>query len=389
MRPRLLVFILILTLAYACAPSPSTARDSSDDVCIPPLYEVALPIVTPQESNTVTTRQIPPQGNWQIQSALPFPQDKFRSILARPEQNELVLTNQLGEVFIYSIDNEQWKSYPIGDWLETSFLVARDGTIWEAVMPFRGSVKPGKFYPLLRRFNDIAGHFEFVKDISGFLQAPDARVLSNIVEDQSGVLWFFVETKQTQILTSFNVKTKQSQQHYSGGLEGRTNLTIRQDGSVWFSEPLKNQLVRYIPSTQETYIYEYPNLTDTGNLPFNFNEASYIYADHSGRLWIANYGWLEFSENNASEWHRVVESPVFITDRGLPWSQYIMSYQYSTYQSSNDWYWFTGGAGIVRLDLQKGSWCLMTTGISDVAEDNEKNLWIAVFGHLYKYQLKR
>ena len=66
----------------------------------------------------------------------------------------------------------------------------------------------------------------------------------------------------------------------------------------------------------------------------------------------------------------------------------LRRYPNSMYQSSNGWYWFKG-AGIVRLDLEQGSWCLITTGRSDVVEDNDKNLWIAVFGHLYKYPLNR
>jgi hypothetical protein len=118
------------------------------------------------------------------------------------------------------------------------------------------------------------------------------------------------------------------------------------------------------------------------------DRANYIFMDHSGRLWFANYAWLDFSNGSSPVWHRIIESPVFVTDNKLPDSQYRMAYQYSTYQSSNGWYWFTGGNGIVRLNLEQGTWCLITTGISEVVEDNNHNLWIAVFDHLYKYRLK-
>lgn len=374
-------------MTYACTTSTPLAQDSDTDVCISPLFDTAYPIVPQQETNKITPRQIPPEGNWQIQSDLPFPQEKFGSLLIRPKQNDLILASQLNKIFIYSIDKDEWGSYSTGDWIGGRLFVASDGTIWEPVLLFSNNTNSGKSYSLLSRFNDMTGQFEFVEDISGFLQAPKARLISNIVEDQSGVLWFFVEADSKQILTSFNVETNQSEKHYSGGLEGRTNLTIGLDGSIWFSEHFKNQIVRYIPSTQETFTYDYPNSADTGKLPFNFDRASYLFVDYSGRLWTANYGWLEF-QNNLPEWQRVIESPVFITDRGLPSSQYVMSYQYSTYQSSNNWYWFTGGAGVVRLDLEKGSWCVMTTGMSEVVEDMENNLWIAVFGHIYKYPLK-
>jgi hypothetical protein len=169
---------------------------------------------------------------------------------------------------------------------------------------------------------------------------------------------------------------------------GSTEVVIGRDGSVWFLDHTDDQLIQYIPSSQEAHTYKFPSVADTGKLPNNFDRASHIYMDRSERLWVANYGWLEFSNSNSPIWYRVVESPVLITDRGLPASQYTMSYQVSTYQSSNGWYWFTGGAGIVRLDLERGSWCLITTEDSEVIEDNDHNLWIAVFGHLYKYPLE-
>jgi len=384
MKTRLLIIIMLSILMSACFPLKSTADDNGDNECIPPLYDIAFPIVTPSTPDSATPRQIPPQGNWQIQDALPFPQDEFESIYMRPKQNELLFTGKFDKIFIYSIDNKQWKSYPIDDWIGGNFFIASDSTIWQPVISLPNSANSGKSYPLLRRFNDATGDFEFVEDGSGYLQARQVRVISNIAEDQSGLLWFFVEADKNT-LVSFNVKTSRSQQHYYFKIaKGHPSLTIGLDGSVWFQDFFNNQLVQYIPSSQETRTYEYP---EVGKSLSNFDRAGYIYMDRSGRLWLANYGWLEFSNNNSPKWHRIIESPVFVTDQSLFNSQYFMESPSSTYQSSNGWYWFTGRNGIVRLDLQKGPWCLMTTGKSEVVEDNEHNLWIAVFGHLYKYPL--
>ena len=57
------------------------------------------------------------------------------------------------------------------------------------------------------------------------------------------------------------------------------------------------------------------------------------------------------------------------------------------YHSSNDMYWFSSNAGIVRLNPQIGEWCLFTNYTSQVIEDESQNLWIVVNGVLYKYQL--
>ena len=43
------------------------------------------------------------------------------------------------------------------------------------------------------RFNEAIGDFEFVEDASGFLKARQTRLISNIAEDESGLLWFWVE----------------------------------------------------------------------------------------------------------------------------------------------------------------------------------------------------
>lgn len=382
MKRNIFILVLILSLISACVPSPQDVRNNSEDVCIPPLFHTAFPIVPQVETNKVTPRQIPPEGNWQIQSSLPFSPE--RSILyIRKKRNELILTSE-NKMYLYSIDNDEWNSYTTDNWVGGRLFIDSNDAIWMPVLFLNNSQKQ---HPLLSRFNDTAGQFEFVEDASDFLQAPNVRLISNIIEDKSGTLWFFVETGNKQILTSFNIETNQVEKHYSGGIEGRGNITIGLDGSIWFSEPFKNQIVQYAPSTRETFTYSYPNPADTGKLPFNFDRANYLFTDSLGHVWTANYGWLEF-KNGVPEWHRVIESPVFVTDRGLPSSQYTMSYQFSTYQSSNNWYWFTGGAGVVRLDLEIGSWCLMTTGISDVVEDKEHNLWIAVFGHFYKYPLK-
>jgi len=389
MKTRLLVIIIVLTLISACFPSVPTTNDNGEDECVPPLYTVAFPIITPEKSSSVIPRQITPQGNWKIQETLPFPQNELGHFAFRQNQNEFWFTvPRSNKIFRYLINDKQWKSYQVVGWTLSKLFMSTDGTVWGGGIRFTTSNESGKTYPFLSQFNDETDSFEYVEDASGFLQIPQVRLVSNIVEDDSGLLWFFVEGED-QTLVSFNIKTRQVQQHYYLNRGDTRKLAIGKDGSIWFGDISENHIIQYAPSTHETHIYKgYPEPVEFGGLGFDLSEVNYLFFDHSGRLWLANNGWLDFSNADSPTWNRIIESPVFITEVGLPLSRYAISYQYSTFQSSNDWYWFTGGSGIARRDLEKESWCLMTTGISEVIEDNDYNLWIAVFGHLYKYALK-
>ncbi|MBI5822919.1 MAG: hypothetical protein HZB18_02755 [Chloroflexi bacterium] len=392
MKAKLLIIIILSLLVGGCIPSTPTTSNINNEECIPPLYNIAFPIVTHVPGSDIP-RQLAPQGNWQIQDELPFPQNELGHFVFRPKQNEFWFTVPgSNKISRYFINNKQWKTYQAVGWtlsVPDSLFVANDGTVWGAGIRFTTNNSSGENYPFLSRFNDATDRFEYVEDTSGFLQIPQVRLVSNIAEDPYGLLWFFVEGED-QTLVSFDSKTGRSQQHYYRNRGGNGKLAIRTDGSVWFGDVFKNHIIQYIPLSQETRIYKgYPEPAEFGGLEFDLSEVNYLFFDHSGRLWLANNGWLDLSNADLPVWYQIIESPVFITEVGLPLSRYAISYQYSTFQSSNDWYWFTGGSGIVRLDLEKGTWCLMTTGASEVFEDSDQNLWIAVFGHLYKYALKR
>lgn len=390
MKIRLVIFIMLLSFTSACLPLEATTKDNSGDECIPSLYDVAVPIVTPQVKNDIITpRKILPKGDWQSQGSLPFSQDESGYILyMRPKHNELLFTGKFDDIYFYSIDKGQWETYQKPDnWMLGRLFLANDGTIWGPVLQIKNNGIAEKSHPLLSQFNDATGQFEYVEDVSGFLKVPQVRIISNIVEDQSGLLWFFVES-DNNTLVSFDTKSRKSEEHFSFEIAGgNPDVVIGLDGSIWFQDFFNEEFVQYIPSTQDTRTYKaFPEQETSVEMSPGFDKANYIFMDHSGRLWIANYAWLDFSENNSPQWYRVIESPVFLTDQS-PFGQYRMAYQVSTYQSSNGWYWFTGANGIVRLDMEKGTWCLMTTGISKVVEDDDNNLWIAVFGKLYKYPL--
>lgn len=117
----------------------------------------------------------------------------------------------------------------------------------------------------------------------------------------------------------------------------------------------------------------------------DLRDALNLYVDRMGRLWVDDRGWLDFSNPNNPQWHKVVRSPVFLSDAISPENQYGWSRPYQMFQSSDGAYWFSdANVGMVRLNPRTGEWCKFTTGDSSITEDKQGNLWIAVFGKLYK-----
>jgi hypothetical protein len=83
---------------------------------------------------------------------------------------------------------------------------------------------------------------------------------------------------------------------------------------------------------------------------------------------------------------------VFIGYFEAPQPQYGWLTTFDIFESSDGLIWFTTNGGIIRLDIrqgyEKGEWCLITNGYSQVKEDNHKNLWMIVFDKIYKFHLQ-
>jgi hypothetical protein len=404
MYKRILLFCVLTLSISSCISSKPDATPiiSPDGECLPSLYDVAYPVITPESYTSPTS--IPPQGNWEIQGALPF--KAYRSIILS-RQNQREFWFPYGEkIYKYSIDNKTWKSYETtnlakfnlsdADNIRTMF-VASDGTLWGSVR--YSHLSEDNNYPLLVRFNDSTDQFEFIPDNGGLLNLSQVHgIETDIVEDQSGRLWFFTSDSNftTDVLYSFDVNTREAQVHYSYDYSTGSGspLAIGPDGNVWFIEVFKHRLVRYDPATGDVRFYAgYPETTTEPSgsfFLFDVSKVVNLYFDRSGNLWLDSYGWLDFSNDDAPVWHQVITSPAFIFEfPSEEKGRYHAVYPQNPYQSSNGWYWFTDSSGIIRLDLQKGEWCVVSRGEgSNIVEDADHNLWVAVSGHLYKYDLQ-
>jgi hypothetical protein len=207
------------------------------------------------------------------------------------------------------------------------------------------------------------------------------------------VFWMSAQDRDEQnrsVIVSFNSTSLQAvrqlpapQDSYWG------DIAIAPDGAVWIADWGAGQLVRYDPTTGQAtpYVGNFWTRQDFSQEAFEGSIGN-LYFDRSGRLWIQDRGWLDFTTRGQPMWYQVVRSPVFIDDQVHPESQYGWYRPSTTYQSSNGFFWFGYPAGMVRLDPESGEWCRFTTASGPIAEDEDHNLWIAVFNKLYKYSLE-
>jgi ligand-binding sensor domain-containing protein len=331
--------------------------------------------------------------------------DVVSSLVVRQNHEIWVGTNQ--EIYKYQTDTREWKSYTSIDnehVIPTHLYLAADGTLWGTGLRHLVQDSRNRALPLLSKYNENADQFEFVKDQDGLLQENNStRLTSNIREDTKGSLWliqhFFEEGIGTRsALYSIDVGSIKVKQYLVASPENPefVNFAFDPDGKIWIIEfgAEGTQLVQYDSISGKATPYS-GRLPDNGIPQDNlvrdpdFNNIRNLYLDRAGRLWVDDIGWLDFTDKNNPMWYKIIRSSVFLTDSSRPESQYGWTRPYLTYQSSNGQYWFSSQVGIVRLNPEKAEWCLFTTGNSPVVEDKNSNLWIAVFGKLYKYQLEQ
>jgi len=375
---------------------------SSVGKCITPPVTWEFPVRATMTTKAMDdlNKEIPPSGSWIIESYLP--QTGYIHSLVTRSSNEIWIIID-DDLFMYSTSSHQWqKVLPPGHITDSpiSLYIANDGTLWGIDLSRFNKLKNENELPLLMRYDETTGHFEFVKDADGLLNSRmDLVAITEPAKNQNGELWMLLTEDTGQeylnLLISFDPLDQKIIRH----LTIKTKLVITEpaescfsdmaitpDGRVWIADYGKGQLLYYDPTSGKSNIYKgRTNLWDDISNE-NLRNYYHLYVDRMGRLWVDDKGFLDFSNPKVIMWHKIVRSPVFIIDAISSEEQYGWIRPNQMYQSSDGLYWFSG-YGLVNLDPATGMWCKFTTGSSPIAEDNQGNLWIAVFGKLYKYKL--
>lgn len=371
--------------------------------CIPPVvtlaYEYNVPPAYGEEEAPIY-----PGGKWRYVDDLPVLDEDVEEIVAWGDDEIWVEFSHRGGLWKYQPSSGNWKVYSsIGEFenipphiLRSFPNVTNNNDLW-AIGYVRydqiGEVTiPSNFF--FNKYNEKTDRFEFVRSDENLVDSY-SFYKSNIKQDPDGVFWIMAQKENIEspgtivsgrpfTLISFQPATGEVTEH--GEFPYYSYFVIAPNGDLWIlveNHDEKLYLQQFIPESNE--IIDHPDLP-----PFDekhiFNIGA-LYFDRNNRLWMGDRGWIDFSEPEKPSWFEMIRSPVFITDRAEGLSRYAWVHPYRMYESSDGLYWFESYFGLVRLNPQSGEWCKFTNARSPFAEDSHQNLWIAVFGRLYKYPL--
>lgn len=393
-----LLLIMLVWISTACkATGDELPKSSASRECA--TLPIGYPVQATMPDEEIVPIQTPyvqpailPLANWNPITDFPAPAstDGVRIDLESSENKIWVVLSSQQVLLSYDTKNSKWKSYTtIGDYngYPAHLFVSRDNTLWGYdVLPTDSETH--YISPELIRYDGITDQFEIIRDKDGLFE--QLLTISSVAEGPNGILWILALKKSGEKwesgLYSFDPVSLHARRHLVSSLPSAyANLVLAPDGSVWFEDLVNKHLTQYIPETGEIRPYlgypSYDNIKKVGGF-------SSLFFDNAGRLWMGNYGWLDFTNPDQPIWYQIIDSPAFLTNNTPPYyTGYTFAPASEIYQSSDGFYWFTSQAGIVQLGLEQQSWCLITTGVSRVVEDNQKNLWIAVYGKLYKNAL--
>jgi hypothetical protein len=384
----LLIAFVVLLAWTGCA--RSTSKPAQSTGCIPPPVQIAYPYQTFRQPGDTDDTILPPL-EWEPQlSDEQLAQIRHfytaKSMVARGNDIWFTDNNTLAR---YRPGTDELTTYTVQveghDFVPSRLFLARNGVIWgvdhyslytqDAVPHVPGD---------LSRYDAEHDRFEPAPDEEGILTREAGY--TPMTEDTQGRLWLI----RDRVLFSFDPETRQAERVLDEQRGYRPhNLVGALDGSIWLAVYLtdppgnKPMVIRYDPRNGEIKHHGPPPDVREHTTIFS------MYFDRAGRLWVDGYGWREFPSTGEPVWYRLIQSPVFITNRmqGAGDRQYAWTSPHRMYESSNGLFWFSSGAGLVRFNLQSGEWCLFTTLSSPVVEDDDQNLWIAGGRQLYKYHL--
>jgi hypothetical protein len=368
--------------------------------CIPPLKTFVYK--TRKDPTTLRPGQdliVPPPSPWRVETELPLLEMKGYVLAARVVDGDTEIWTTFvssgdhleysKSFMVYSPDKKVWKeiSAQVGDddkvFVDNSSLfVGRDSSLWgENFWPDKADLLQA--YPLLSKYNEKTGKFEFKKDTkeipAGWHHEDGFRtVVDKILLGPDGIFWFLV---YKDAIYSYSPVTREVKRHVEIPDYEIRYATIAPDGKIYYvivtPPELNKQLFSFDPKNDKIIPIDLTYSVYDAYLPN-------VFADHLGRLWLGGLGWRD---PNESTWYRLHPSPIFIgkstEDIGVYWEN-----PFIFMESSDGRLWFHSNNGLAWLDLQKEEWCWFTTYQSNIVEDAQHILWMIADGNLYKYPLK-
>lgn len=368
------------------APTPQT---NNANECIQNNANLAVPIGAYGISEPDRTF-IPPSG-WELVTSFPSTMRNYGSFFEFVGST-IWVSDHFG-IAEFDINKGVWEAYEIPEFDEShqfSLLVSQNGEIWKIYYsPFQ-----------LEHYNSSLNGFENVTATDSFGSDTKTMLTNIAVEDNQGKFWFVLGNIDNYVddvyLYSFNPQTLEITKHsIKVGYQSFIDLMTDSSGNIWMVDRNTKTLLEYNPDTGNIlYLSELPRKSEDPpvSLEDPLSGILTIFQDRSGKLWLGNKGWLDFSDPDYPNLYQVILPPEFLTYRvAEPPTRVLTTFVHQILQSKNGWMWFASDAGVVRLeishDYQHGEWCLITNWPGALVRENNGYLWMLVNKQIYKYQI--
>jgi sugar lactone lactonase YvrE len=392
--PNIIVLITVLLLITSCNNQQQSEEDNW--TCIEPPETLAYPVLQGQDT-LPEVQMIPPPEPWEIVTLNP---DELADMVI-PEYGVRLATDNNGLLWMlthngiltFNTLTEEIETYPYvqnESGRFSSLITSNDGSIWLANPSGYFGENETRF---LAQYDQNENRFIIISDNQHILEGIGDRI-QLIAADSQGNLWITIHGREEHGFYRFNPTTNNTTffplpDEYSS----ITSMVISPMDMVWFYDHLQNEIVVF--DTISGRIVETIDMailllsTNPAQMDSYLGSSSNLYFDDLGRLWISDFGWFEIDPIPGEVyWFSIIRSPVFIVHNTYDDISYFWLRPRTLLQSSDGMYWFSSGAGSVRLDPNTSQWCLFTTAESPIVEDVNHTLWMVAYGGLYRYSLE-
>jgi sugar lactone lactonase YvrE len=309
-------------------------------------------------------------------------------------RGKFYIEDYLHEILIYRPDEGEWDRSTIFADIEgtdvyvDSLYVTSDGSVW-GVNRWNTRLDQHSFdqVPVLSRYNDATGRFEYAK---GVLSIPIVEDIFDyfdwpiILLDQEDVFWIFIPK---DAIYSYDTKTDKTRRHVSISNTNVQEAVLAPDGNIYFQE------LSFFAEIQRDEIYLFSPLS--GEItpivpPHEHWPGGPIGVDHLGNLWIGAIGY----RTPEGLWQLLHPDPEGYIENY--WKDPRWATATFLLESTNGILWFykwtdaPGNEGLAWYDPRTGEGCWFTTEavFYSFLEDSHQNLWLLLDGNLYRYALE-
>jgi hypothetical protein len=348
-----------------------------------------------------------PQDPWNVDTPLPIPSDNqtlisvettrfingSSEIWLKKDTSYRISQLTIHEYIIYRTDTRTWKTIAAQvdntDIYVQKLFVAKDGSMWgQNAWPTYSNLSE---VPILSTYDEREERFKFDSNVvtipAAWRDSDGYDYWSNVLIDQGGIFWIFANK---DAIFSYNPNSQEIKRRAEIPDLLVSHVALAPDHKIYLTRQWESPMF----SIQDKEIWEFnPQSGDLKNLEAPLEPwpaYNNILVDHSGRLVLGAVGWRD--ENDT--WHRMYPNSL-VYFWNMKWEGDFRWYTPELILESSDGrLWFRKKLddgvswGMAWLNPETMSGCWFTTFDTNIVEDQQRNLWMAADGKLYKYSLR-